>query len=166
MTAALISRSQTRMQLRAEHIRALGEPRRRAYISFTESFYSTYNELSDAGIYLSFDDSLSNHERAQALRRAREHFDAAHALRVQLERHTASTHVEGPQKVTNAAIEAMGKLTDFRHIIAVVLDPDASDPSFTADDIRQARLATYQSYLNFLYAASEALTQDGLSPID
>jgi hypothetical protein len=53
ITAALLARSQARVQIRAEHQRALREPRRSAYVAFAEHWKNREDLLSRAWIELS-----------------------------------------------------------------------------------------------------------------
>ncbi|WP_436990124.1 hypothetical protein [Streptomyces sp. enrichment culture] len=165
MTAALLARSQARMQLRAEHQRALREPRKSAYVAFAERWRSREDLLQQAWIELSL--AAENRESSECenlLERASTLHSEATEMSVDLQHAEALVYVEGPGEVTNAAIGASRALVDLLMavhgaVIAVQRGEVLGDRATTCED---AISAAHMKYLDFLHEASDALGGDVL----
>lgn len=83
-----------------------------------------------------------------------------------LEHAQALVYVEGPKKVTDAALYASGALTDLtvylhRSLVAVQNGEALGDRESHFQGLSGE---AHQKYLNFLYAASDVLGEDVIQP--
>ncbi|MER5978681.1 hypothetical protein ABT142_19540 [Streptomyces sp. NPDC001857] len=162
LTAALLGRSQARMQVRAEHQRALREPRKAAYITFTEHWWARYNVASQGWIEL----ALAEENRASSEYESL--LDAAEAFRDQamdsadIERAQAVVYVEGPSSVTDASMACIRALTTFVHSLhrAVVTIRQGNSLGGLAEEVEATSATAHEKYLAFLHAASDVLGED------
>ncbi|MFI1488652.1 hypothetical protein [Streptomyces sp. NPDC020747] len=152
------------MQLRAEHARLLREPRRSAYVAFTECFQEVHALHTEAAISVSAE--AGEPDRGRLLRDADGAYErAGELLHGELQQRQSAVTVEGPPVVTTAAFEAEDALLASRvelsrWIRQLERGATAEDRERVADD---ALLAVHQPLVRFLNAASAALAEDGLN---
>ncbi|MFD3437983.1 hypothetical protein ACFWU3_10805 [Streptomyces sp. NPDC058685] len=151
------------MQLHAEHLRALREPRKSAYVAYAECWKKRFNLIEQSWSDLYVADRHPGTQVAEGLlvsaaATRSEAIDMSAAMGpVQ-----AVVYVEGPREVTHASVTASSRLVD---LISLVRDSSAAvqngEPAEEhAASFEPARNAAYNSYLDFLYAASDALGSD------
>ncbi|WP_158973114.1 hypothetical protein [Streptomyces griseus] len=163
--AALLGRSQTRMQLRADLQKSLREPRRAAYVAYAEGFRNSFELYQDAKrqleLALEFPDS-----RSECLEGTRRLYGQAFERQKRLEHEESVVYVEGPLEVTSAVVKAGGALGEYRSALLEALQGvDEVPDSEVVSRIEKIELkvsAAHRSYLKFLYAASDALGYDPL----
>ncbi|MFH8657250.1 hypothetical protein [Streptomyces afghaniensis] len=161
--AAFLARSQARSQMRAEHVRLTREPRKAAYVAFIEACQKEHDRLTEAGSYLTlYRTSPIVEARAERRRKATDLYDASTEARPALKHLEAQVYIEGPRSVISAAVDLSGSLTDFRHEVLDLMDPDSNG---TVEAMEAARTGSYEKYLDFLYQASEAVGADGLQKV-
>ncbi|MFF3822192.1 hypothetical protein ACFYYD_37510 [Streptomyces bluensis] len=163
--AAVFARSQVRMQIRAEHRRALRDPRKAAYVAFAECWRNRLELTSNAWIELQLAANRRNDPEFDELMQAASTYrEEADALSAPLEHAQAVVHVEGPREVTAACNVASGDLVTFRkkvHEAFVAVQNNASIVEMHEPG-NNARNDAYASYLRFLSAASDVLGGDVL----
>ncbi|MGA5506211.1 hypothetical protein [Streptomyces umbrinus] len=166
LVTGLLGRGQTRMQLRAEHARLLREPRRSAYVAFTQCFQEVHALHTEAAISASAAAEAGEPDRGRLLRDAGGTYErAGERLHGELQQRQSAVTVEGPPVVTTAAFEAEDALLASRvelsrWIRQLEHGATAEDHERMADD---ALLAVHQPLVRFLNAASAALSEDGLN---
>lgn len=167
--AALSSRSQARLQLRAEHTRMVREPRKSTYVAYAEMSKKAYDYITAAERKIKIMSQVSIAAADELIEQAREAYDTATEVIDLLQHAEAKVYVEGPPTVRSSAIRFSGALTDFRSAVLDALN-NLPDESITVDDIeaidleavRDKRGVAYRAYLEFLYKASDAIGTDGL----
>lgn len=161
-----LGRRQARMQLRAEHVRLLREPRRSAYVAYAQCFQEVHALQAEAAKCASEAADAQEPHRGRLLRDA----DSAYAragerLHGELQQRQSAVTVEGPPPVTAAALEAEGALLiargDVHRYIRNLEDGNLADEHERAAD--DALLGVHQPLVRFLNAASAALADDGLN---
>ncbi|MEU8032616.1 hypothetical protein AB0C13_28935 [Streptomyces sp. NPDC049099] len=161
--AALLARSQARSQILAEHVRLIREPRKATYVAFIEACRDEHDRLGKAcqllDLHLNSPNSAASEERYE---RARTLYEASDEARRALKHLEAQVYIEGPPSVISAAVDLGASLTDFKHQVLDVMDPDASG---TVEAMEAARATAYGKYVGFLYQASQAVGADGLQTV-
>ncbi|MFE6808004.1 hypothetical protein ACFVEN_41125 [Streptomyces sp. NPDC057681] len=111
--------------------------------------------------------SEADRERQLELRQeAMALYDESSAQRDALEHLQAQVYIEGPRRMISAAVDLGGKMTNFRHSVLDVIDPDASEGGDLQAAMDEASGTAYDAYLEFLYAASDAVGSDSLLALD
>ncbi|WP_146207027.1 hypothetical protein [Streptomyces tirandamycinicus] len=165
VTAALLARSQVRIQVRAEHQRALRDPRKSAYVTFAELWKSRHDLVARAWIELCLAaDNPGSSEFANMIEMVSQLREEALAASVSLDHAQAVVYVEGPRDVTSASIEATGALLDLLAALheAFVAVQNGETLADRTTAYEEASSAANAKYLSFLYAASDALGGDVL----
>ncbi|MEV0222169.1 hypothetical protein [Streptomyces sp. NPDC050704] len=154
------------MQLRAEHALLLREPRRSAYVAFTQCFHEVHALHAEAAKAASAVAEAGEPDRGRLLRDADDAYErAGERLHGELQQRQSAVTVEGPPVVTTAAFEAQDALLASRvelsrWIRQLERGATAEDHERATDD---ALLAVHQPLVCFLNAASAALAEDGLN---
>ncbi|MFD0213445.1 hypothetical protein ACFVH9_31210 [Streptomyces hirsutus] len=165
VVAAMLARSQVRMQIRAEHRRSLRDPRKAAYVAFAECWRNRLELTSNAWIELQLAaDRRGEPELEGLLRAAYAYREEADSLSTALEHAQAVIYVEGPRAVTEAANEASGQLVVFRrkvHDAFIAIQNEVSVDNLS-EGCSESRSDAYSAYLRFLHAASDVLGGDVL----
>ncbi|MFD3582629.1 hypothetical protein [Streptomyces sp. NPDC058683] len=157
VVAALLTKSQARMQIQAEHARMLREPRKQAYASYAEAAKKDYERLTEARIAL---EVAAAHEpsRENQLTRVRalveESVDHGNTV---LETWEAQVYMEGPHSVVQATISLDGGLGELRDAIAEIIRKVETGEDADLDAVREKGAIAHRAYLSYLYRASEAL---------
>ncbi|GAA0950079.1 hypothetical protein GCM10009576_081480 [Streptomyces rhizosphaericus] len=164
----LLGRAQARMQLKAEHVRVLREPRRAAYSAFAECLQQIRTLHDAIGSQLAAaaagaEDLQREESLQEALRVYQQAGDLFHG---ELQRLQSSVTVEGPPDVTKAALRAGSTLlyergTLHRWIRFLEDGTAAEEHQRESDD---ANLAAQLEIVSFLNEASSALAYDGITP--
>lgn len=166
IVAALLSRSQTLMQVRAEHLRALREPRKGTYAAFAEQWSARFDLVTDGWIELELAaenrDSSEYTELMSNASRLRTEATNASGL---VDRTQALVYVEGPESVTNTAIHAASALTTLaghfhRSLVSVQNGEPLEDQ---AERYEALHADAHHKFLDFLYAAADTLGEDAIS---
>jgi hypothetical protein len=155
---SLVNRSQSRMQLEAEHKRILLEPRRNTYIAFTEHFKKVHDALEDLQIHIA---SLVDIEADFGDERIREFWSMYAKVQEMiptLDHLRAATYIEGPSAVTGACIDACNAMQESKSNTREVINELSSGNVSTelADSLQEEHMKAYDLYLRFLYTASDA----------
>jgi hypothetical protein len=162
ITAALLAKSQVRMQLKAEHARMIREPRKQAYASYAEAAKRDYERLEEARLDLAIAQVNEAH-RADVAARIRTLLDESfeHQNSV-LEEWEAQVYMEGPHAVVEATVELDSALVEFRSAILRGHEKlqDGEDVDLAA--VEEKGATAHTAYLRYLYTASEALNMDGV----
>ena len=167
LVTGFLGRGQARMQLRAEHARLLREPRRSAYVAFTQCFHEVHALHAEAAKAASAAVEAGEADRGRLLRDADDAYvRAGERLRGELQQRESAVTVEGPPAVTAAAFKAEDSLLASR--IALYRWIRHLERGATMEDHERAAenalLAVHQPLMWFLNAASAALAEDGLIP--
>ncbi|QIJ61192.1 hypothetical protein [Streptomyces sp. JB150] len=161
-----LGRGQARMQLRAEHVRLLREPRRSAYVAYAECFQEAHALHTEALKCASAAADAQEPDRGRLLRDADSAYvRAGERLHGRLQQLQSAVAVEGPPLVTAAALDAEDALLTARGDIHRYIRR-LEDGTFTEEHERaadDALLGVHQQLVRFLNAASAALADDGLS---
>ncbi|MEY9994237.1 hypothetical protein ABIE67_006269 [Streptomyces sp. V4I8] len=171
ITAALLARSQTKLQLRAEHVRMIREPRKVTYVAYTEVARKLHDFMSEAVSKFYGMASHSHGITEDEVSEVRALYDQVVATQSEFDHTQAQIYVEGPPSVRKAAITLGSKLSDFRGgIFDRLCDLERRQivPAIEqVDALKEARSAAHRAYLDFLYSASEAIGADGVgTPIE
>lgn len=161
VTAALLARSQARMQVLAEHARLIREPRKNAYIAYITACLAEHDRLSEARRDLVVGSEISSGAE-ERFEEAEQLFRESTEAQAELEHLEAQVYVEGPKTVIDAAVELGGKLTDFRHAVLDALHAERPVPSDLIEAAAEKRSEAYGAYIDFLYAASDVMGADGV----
>ncbi|WP_411090056.1 hypothetical protein [Streptomyces sp. 061-3] len=154
---ALFSRSQARLQIRAEHARLLREPRKATYVVYAAAARKLYETLDDAETELSSWSTDNLDEREEALRIATEMYRDAEAQESAWDHLEAQVYIEGPIDVTDAAIDLGASMVDFMGAIAsCIYDREEETMPERLAPLRDQRRDTYRQYIAFLHRASDA----------
>ncbi|MET9912939.1 hypothetical protein ABZZ74_40245 [Streptomyces sp. NPDC006476] len=160
------SRSTTRLQLRAEHVRLLREPRRSAYLRYAERYHAIYGQLSDAEVHLRDALDLDNDERHDDLEDARRLIREADTLLDNgTEELAVAVQVEGPSAVREAVIAANSRLHSHRvvtkRMLHALMAGEATQEQM--EQLREIESASWDAYDTFVDAVSVTLQADGIS---
>jgi hypothetical protein len=161
ITAAFLNRSQVRMQVQAEHIRFLREPRKSAYVAYIEVCLREFERLTRARRFLVIA-ARTNDSAAEFEDEAQQCYDDSSEAQSQIEHLQAQVYVEGPTSVIDKAVDLSSKLIEFRHSVLDGLQAGRPVSDSLVDAMWEKRSESYGAYLDFLYAASEALGADGI----
>ncbi|MFF7935581.1 hypothetical protein [Streptomyces sp. NPDC007940] len=165
IVAALLARSQARSQLHAEHARIIREPRRAAYVAFTEVALKDHNRLSEIVNLLETSATHPNYGEA-GLETARQQHEAVRANSPERDHRYAQVVVEGPRTVTDQATTHRVAFADF---VSESLDclhqfeRSGNCPPDAIRSVQEKRSECYGSILDFLYAAQRAIGADGIN---
>ncbi|MYW47917.1 hypothetical protein [Streptomyces sp. SID161] len=166
IVAALLARSQARSQLQAEHARIIREPRRAAYAGFAEVALKDHKQLSKAvNNLLVAAQTIPPHSREEFLTAAQQLYDSVQANENEQDHRFARVVVEGPQRVTDGAVEFRGAFADFSGQVLVCLLQSGGNDSCPPEELaslKEKRTVCYSSILRFLYSAQRALGADGI----
>jgi len=166
IVTGLLGRAQARMQLKAEHVRILREPRRAAYSAFAECLQRIYALHAIEGQFAATAAGAEGLQREESLQEARRAYQQAGDLfHGELQRLQSSVTVEGPPSVTEAALRAGSALlnergTLHRWIRFLENGTAAEEHERESDD---AGLAAHVEIVSFLNEASSALAHDGIT---
>ncbi|MFJ2023369.1 hypothetical protein ACIODW_06060 [Streptomyces sp. NPDC087897] len=158
--AALLAKSQVRMQIQAEHARMIREPRKQAYASYAESAKKDYERLSEARLSLELAAQYES-RREELLTKIGGLIDESyeHANTV-LETWEAQVYIEGPHAVVQATVRLGNCFVDLRSVLlenhGKIEDGEEAD----LDVVREKHAAVHMAYLDYLYRASAALNAD------
>ncbi|MGV9344433.1 hypothetical protein ACWDSD_06395 [Streptomyces spiralis] len=148
------------MQVHAEHQRALREPRKSAYAAFAESWWARYSLVTDGWIELALAEENPNSSEYETLIcAAREFRERVLQAAAALEHAQAVVYVEGPHNVTTSSVDATGALTATVRCFHAAVSAAPSGDAFSGleADYEAARSTAHDKYLDYLYAASDAL---------
>ncbi|MFE3180167.1 hypothetical protein ACFXKR_04585 [Streptomyces violascens] len=160
IAAALLARSQARMQIHAEALRAIREPRKSAYVAFAETWWTRYSLLFDGWIELELaEENPDSSEYDNLIAAAREFRERVFQAAAPLEHAQAVVHVEGPPNVTGTSIDAVGALVQVVRCFHTAVGNAPNGEAFgdRKADFEAAIATAHEGYLGFLYAASAAL---------
>ncbi|MFF5001532.1 hypothetical protein ACFY3G_01780 [Streptomyces phaeochromogenes] len=167
LVTGFLGRGQARMQLRAEHARLLREPRRSAYVAFSQCFQEVHALHAEAAKSASAAAEAGEPDRGRLLRDANSAYvRAGERLYGELQQRQSAVVVEGPPAVTAAAFEAENALLAsrtevYRWIRHLEGGAATEEHERAADD---ALLTVHPPLVLFLNVASAALADDGLRP--
>ncbi|MFJ7293595.1 hypothetical protein [Streptomyces collinus] len=165
ITAAVITKSQARLQLRAEYARSLREPRKVAYVALAEVAIKFRSHLTTAcaAVRVGADNEPG---LATPTVEARAAYDHLSELAATVDHLRAAVDVEGPVDVRLAAAVLARDMAAVRnHLIDQVhaLEAGARPTNEAATKAQELQEAVHTSYLKFLNVAYDALRDDGLS---
>ncbi|KOU20213.1 hypothetical protein ADK52_27400 [Streptomyces sp. WM6372] len=164
MVAALLARSQARVQVQADQRKSLREPRKIAYVAFAECWNKRYR-LAEVGRVKLHMALRVPQAREELLAEVAAHRSAAMDLTTELEHLCAVVLVEGPAAVTSAAIEAsatgFAQFNALNDALRLFMSPNAPDGGLNDYDAKQHE--AYKAYRAFLSEASDALSVDWLA---
>ncbi|MEU1045821.1 hypothetical protein ABZ400_11765 [Streptomyces sp. NPDC005897] len=166
MIAALLTRSQHRTQIRAEHLRLIREPRRSSYVAYAAAARTEYDRLTDAADHVETALAASSPADAQQAReQARLILNESTASYRELRHLQAQVHVEGPMAIISKSITLLSALTEFEGAIigTVQAQLEGLPTDAPATLMTERKRAAHKAYLQFLYGATEALGADGVS---
>jgi hypothetical protein len=165
LIAALLTRSQHRTQIRAEHLRLIREPRKGSYVAYASAARAEYDRLSDAVNHVETAlEATADHARRQAREQVYSILRESTNSYRELRHLQAQVHVEGPMPIIEKAIDVLSCLTAFDgSIINVVRAQMEGLPTESLyEEMQDRKRAAHKAYLLFLYAATDALSADGL----
>lgn len=161
ITAALLSKSQVRMQIEAEHARAIREPRKAAYAAFAEAAKKDYERLGRA-LPMLVRASRYESQRADALAAVGEIIDESlHDVAAVLEEREAHVYMEGPGRVIDSTLDVNEGLIAFRTAVLDALEKMENGEEADFDGLEQTRTVAHRHYLSYLHSASRALSTHG-----
>jgi hypothetical protein len=164
IATSLLSRGQTRMKIRAEHVHMLQEPRRNAYIAFAECTQKIHDLYTGAKQSAALAAEAEGVQRIEKIREAEGGYSQAGDLFYgQLPQVLARVTVEGPAYVTEAALLAEEALLadrgDLHRWIRSLENGTANKEH--ENESEGAHLTAGRTRLDFLNRASQALADDG-----
>ncbi|QKW07395.1 hypothetical protein HUT18_14375 [Streptomyces sp. NA04227] len=158
--SALMGRSQTRLQVQAEHDRILRDARRIAYAKLAEALSRSMKAMQQCEF------SIRTYKVTPETRRQelRDEVDAesaeAEMLYQALPPHMALVSIEGPVEISLAAAEAHKSLSQYRLAVVrfrhVLLDGESFDSLMVESERRREIAIRKQS--DFVFAASRILS--------
>ncbi|MGW3570293.1 hypothetical protein ACWDSL_41605 [Streptomyces sp. NPDC000941] len=158
--AALLARSQARLQVQADYVRMLREPRKAAYVAYVEAHEGVNELLHRAFVLLHRDPEIPDPDlRAQRLEEAENAFDEAHGKAPAMDHLRAVLVVEGPANVANSAAIADAALHEYKSAVMQWLYATLRDAPEEALELAaiEARNASRRAYTKLLIDASEAI---------
>ncbi|MFF0097397.1 hypothetical protein ACFYSF_46975 [Streptomyces canus] len=160
VTAALLAKSQVRMQIQAEHARMIREPRKQAYASYAEEAKKDYERLTEAQLALEI---AARHElrREESLTKVGALIDESfeHTNTV-LETWEAQVYMEGPHAVVQATVRLDTAFVELRSVLLENHDKIEDGEDADLDAVREKHATAHKAYLRYLYEASAALNSD------
>lgn len=166
ITTSILGRGQARMQMRAEHVRMLREPRRNSYIAFAECSQQVVELCGTARQCATTASVEEGPQRADRLREAVDAYKQASDLFYgELQKALASVTVEGPEHVTEAALRAVDALLTDRgtlHRWIRFLENNTATEEHE-NESSETYVIAHRERLNFLNKASRVLAEDGFS---
>ncbi|QHC22814.1 hypothetical protein [Streptomyces sp. GS7] len=166
IVTGILGRAQARMQLRAEHVRVLREPRRAAYVAFAECFQRILTRHATASRFAAAAAETEGPQREEHLREAEGAYrQAGDRFHGDMQRLQSAVTVEGPPDVTQAVLRAGEELLADRGTLHRWIRLLASGTATEEHerDVDDAHLVANSALVRFLDAASSALAYDGLS---
>jgi hypothetical protein len=161
IAAGFFTRSQVRMQIRAETARMVREPRKTAYVAYAEAFLKVMAGLDDSLISVQIASEEEQAEsRTELGQEAEEEYEGAIELFPNLDHALALVSVEGPPRVNLLAVKAARDLAVYRRgLIELIHTAKHGDllPRDALLSVEDARDATNSSNNAFLAAAQTAI---------
>ncbi|MFB6962239.1 hypothetical protein ACFCYB_35995 [Streptomyces sp. NPDC056309] len=164
--AAILARSQARIQMQADYVRMLREPRKASYVAYVEAHDEVTKLLHQVFVLLMRDPEISDPDiRAQRREEAENVYNEADNGSRGIDRLRAALVVEGPASVAGSASVADLALEEYKNAVmawlhATLEDTPDRDLNLAA---AEARRESYLAYTKLLADASEAIGEGSLA---
>jgi hypothetical protein len=160
IVAALLAKSQVRMQIQAEHARMIREPRKQAYASYAEAAKKDYERLTEARLALQIAARLESHREDSLTRVGALVDESFEHTNTELETWEAQVYMEGPRAVVQATVSLDNGLVDLRAAILETHDKVKAGEDVDLSTVQEKQAIAHRAYLRYLHQASEALNAE------
>jgi hypothetical protein len=167
IAAALLARSQSRLQLQVEVAQAMREPRKAIFVAYAEGCRQEHEELQNALSHVQeiAAPEATTDEQQTSIDEVERHLTASINKSADRAHVQAQVEIEGPEQVIDAAIKLSVRLNAFHNAVIQafwgIARRDARSNERLDEALTKEAEATV-AYRLFLCAASDSLTIAGL----
>ena len=166
VVVALLTRSQARLQLHAEHLRLAREPRKNTYAAFAEIAIKVHTHLTEAEAQIAVASRPHNASaREEMVEEANSQLQAAEEAQKRADHLQSLVYIEGPRAVISSVVELSSALVGYRHRLMAalrLLKESGECDGGTLEALETDRGDSYTKYVRYLYAASDTIGDSGL----